>query len=158
MTATVNPTGFAYPSVDIERLFMSLAKSTFRSRFRLKGKDVSYLAAKGLDGMIDHARGFLEARLFPAHPANDGHQTPMRGHPVFVAQHATATCCRKCLAKWHGIAMGHPLTQVEQERVLGIIRLWLAKQIEEAGPICPETSTAQQGQLGLMDWQEQARA
>jgi len=156
IAATVNPTGFADPSVDVERLFASLAKSTFRSRFRLKGKDLSCLATKGLDGMIDHARGFLEARLFPAHPANDGHQTPMRGHPVFVAQHATATCCRKCLAKWHGITMGHPLTQAEQERVLGIIRLWLAKQIkqiEEAGPICTETSTsratAQQGQLGL---------
>ncbi len=25
----------------------------------------------------------------------------MKGHPVFVAQHATATCCRECIRKWH---------------------------------------------------------
>jgi hypothetical protein len=34
----------------------------------------------------------------------------MRGHPVFIAQHATATCCRGCLAKWHDIPAGRALT------------------------------------------------
>ncbi len=61
-------------------------------------------------------------------PANDGKQTPMRGHPVFTAQHATATCCRGCLAKWHGIEKRRQLTEAEIDYVVGVIRQWLAKQ------------------------------
>lgn len=41
--------------------------------------------------------------MAPKNIDNDGKQTPMRGHPVFIAQHATATCCRECLKKWHNI-------------------------------------------------------
>jgi len=44
-----------------------------------------------------HARDFVNECLAPELPKNDGKQTPMKNHPVFIAQHATATCCRKCL-------------------------------------------------------------
>ena len=130
--------------MEVDRLFDSLAKSKFRSRFRLKVKDLSYLTEKGLEVVMDHARAFLETRLFPAHPASDGKQTPMRGHPVFVAQHATATCCRTCLAKWHGIPAGLPVPQTEQERVLTVIRYWLMQQIQEEGPIDLKSSPSPQ--------------
>jgi hypothetical protein len=46
---------------------------------------------------------------------------------VFVAQHATATCCRSCLAKWHGIPAGHELTDEEQAHVVSAIERWLAR-------------------------------
>lgn len=46
-----------------------------------------------------HAKDFIANREAPAYIANDGKQTPMRGHPVFIAQRATATCCRECMAK-----------------------------------------------------------
>lgn len=111
-----------------DRLFEALARSKFRSRFKLAGKEQSYLAEKGLDEVMNHARRFLATRLFPAQPENDGKQTPMRGHPVFIAQHATATCCRKCLAQWHGIPPDRPMMQAEQDQVLGVIRAWLEKQ------------------------------
>lgn len=117
----------------LERLFDALARSKFRSRFKLRGKLLEYLTGKGLDEVMHHAEKFLEARLFPAQPANDGKQTPMRGHPVFVAQHATATCCRQCLAKWHGIPPGRSLSAEERDRVLLVIRTWLERQVEEAG-------------------------
>jgi hypothetical protein len=68
---------------------------------------------------------FIAKRLAPAEPSNDGRQTPMRGHPVFVAQHATATCCRSCLHKWHAIAAGRSLTPAEQEHVVAAIARWL---------------------------------
>ncbi|WP_251023391.1 DUF4186 family protein [Streptomyces sp. ISL-10] len=29
--------------------------------------------------------------------------------PVFVAQHATATCCRTCLERWHVVPAGRAL-------------------------------------------------
>ena len=71
-----------------------LARSAFRSRFHLTEKDKDYVRNKGLDTIEDHAREFIAKRLAPAEIANDGRQTPMRGHPVFIAQHATGCCCR----------------------------------------------------------------
>ena len=75
-------------------LWRRLQTSPFRARFRLNAKDQTYLDGKGLPLILSHARDFIDRRLAAAHPKNDGKQTPMRGHPVFVAQHATATCCR----------------------------------------------------------------
>jgi hypothetical protein len=78
---------------DPDELFVALARSKFRSRFRLGVKETSYLNEKTLDVVLEHGRRFVVERLADAQPRNDGRQTPMRGHPVFVAQHATATGC-----------------------------------------------------------------
>ena len=104
----------------------ALASSRFRRRFALGAYEREVLANKGLAAVVDHARDFVRRRLAPATPANDGRQTPFRGHPVFVAQHATATCCRSCLAKWHRIDAGRPLTPEEQAHVVTVIERWLA--------------------------------
>ena len=111
---------------DLDSVFDKLAGSAFRSRFRLNIKDRGYLTERGIDVVRSHARDFIAKRLAPAEPANDGRQTPMRGHPVFVAQHATATCCRSCLAKWHAIPAGRELTPDEQAHVVSAIERWLA--------------------------------
>jgi hypothetical protein len=110
---------------DLDELFAALRSSDFRSRFRLDPKDAAYLEQKGLPTVLEHAAKFVEERLAPAKPAKDGRQTPWRGHPVFVAQHATATCCRSCLAKWHGIEKGQPLTPEQIEYVVQVIQRWL---------------------------------
>jgi hypothetical protein len=78
--------------------------------------------------VLQHAADFIRDRLAPANPANDGKQTPMRGHPVFIAQHATATCCRSCLAKWHKIPPGRALSDKEVDYVVHVISAWLALQ------------------------------
>ena len=111
---------------EADDLFAALARSRFRSRFRLNLKDRADLQQKGLAVVLAHGRDFVERRLAPAEPANDGRQTPMRGHPVFVAQHATATCCRGCLAKWHGLPPGRPLDAAEQAYVVGVLERWLS--------------------------------
>jgi exodeoxyribonuclease V alpha subunit len=113
---------------DINNLFENLAKSKFRSHFRLKGREKAYLDAKGMETIMEHARHFIEQRLAPADIPNDGKQTPMRNHPVFIAQHATATCCRKCMEKWHGIPKGKTLDQEEIDYVAKVVRRWLNKQ------------------------------
>ncbi len=112
---------------DLNELFTALSKSAFRSKFQLQGKDLAYLHAKGMPTVIVHAEDFIAKRLAPAAPKNDGKQTPFRGHPVFVAQHATACCCRGCLEKWHGIAKGHALTADEQSYVIAVLERWLHK-------------------------------
>jgi len=91
---------------DLDELFAALAQSEFRSRFRLGQREQMQLAEKSLPVILEHARRLLAARLAPAEIPNDGRQTPLRGHPVFIAQHATGTCCRGCLQKWHFIPPG----------------------------------------------------
>ncbi len=112
---------------NLDGLFERLGRSAFRSRFRLRQKELEYLRGKGLDTVLEHARAFIDERLAPADIPNDGKQTPMRNHPAFIAQHATATCCRKCLEKWHGIPReGHELTPGERDYVVSVIRKWLS--------------------------------
>ena len=116
---------------DQDDLFSALARSKFRSRQRLGPKERAYLAEKTLPVILEHGRQFIAERLAPAAPKNDGRQTPMRGHPVFIAQHATATCCRGCLSKWHYIARGQPLSDEQIGYVLDVIARWLRGQAVE---------------------------
>jgi hypothetical protein len=112
---------------DLDELFAALETSDFRRRQKLDAKDRSYLASRGLETVLAHAADFVAKRLAPAEPRNDGKQTPWRGHPVFTAQHATATCCRGCLEKWHGIERGRELTGEEVAYVVAVLGRWLAE-------------------------------
>jgi hypothetical protein len=113
---------------DLDDLFAALAKSRFRSRFRLGPKERAYLAEKTLPVILEHGRQFVRERLAAAEPKNDGWQTPMRGHPIFIAQHATATCCRGCLKKWHRIPCGRELGDEEIGYVVAVLERWLIAQ------------------------------
>jgi hypothetical protein len=113
---------------DLDEVFERLGSSPFRRKFRLRAAEKEYLDRKGLDVVLTHGADFIAKRLAPAAPANDGKQTPMRNHPVFVAQHATATCCRGCLEKWHAIPKGRELSEQERRYVLDVIGRWLVSQ------------------------------
>jgi hypothetical protein len=111
----------------VNDLFAALRRSSFRQRFKLGASERAYLDAKGLPTVLAHATDFIAQRLAPASPRNDGKQTPFKGHPVFVAQHAPATCCRGCLAKWHRIEQGRVLTADEQAHAVAVIGRWLSE-------------------------------
>lgn len=114
---------------NLEELFARLANSKFRSGFMLKQKDKEYIREKGLDVIRSHAVDFIRERLAPAQIPNDGKQTPMKGHPAFVAQHATGTCCRNCLCKWHKIQPGIQLNERQQEYCVDVIMEWIRRQL-----------------------------
>ena len=114
------------------QLFDRLGNSRFRSSFHLKQKDIDYINEKGLDKIREHARDFIAKREAPAVILNDGKQTPMHGHPVFIAQHATATCCRGCIQKWHKISAGRELSQIQQEYLVDVIMTWIEKELNRA--------------------------
>ena len=110
-----------------------LEKSKFRRSFYLNKTDMEYIKEKGLDLIRLHAKDFVKTRLAPAYIPNDGRQTPMKGHPVFKAQHGTACCCRKCLKKWYRVKEGVVLTEEQQEKIVNLIMAWIEKQISLNG-------------------------
>lgn len=114
----------------VENALNRLAKSPFRAKFSLKAKDLKYVEDKGMETIQKHACDFIQSRLAPANPKNDGKQTPMKNHPVFIAQHATATCCRGCLEKWHKIPKDRQLSSQEIDFVVKLIMTWIEKQIK----------------------------
>lgn len=108
----------------LDSLFTKLSHSRFRSRFHLTGKDLEYFKSKDMDTILQHGMDFLNTRLAPANPKNDTKQTPFKGHRIFIAQHATATCCRECLEKWHGLERGKELREGEKMGILAVWRRW----------------------------------
>ena len=114
-----------------EDIFARLNRSAFRSRFKLSPADKDYVREKGVETIRRHAEDFVARRLAPADIPNDGRQTPMRNHPVFTAQHATATCCRQCFYKWHGVKPGVELSAEQQRYAVSLIMEWLRRQIEK---------------------------
>ncbi len=106
-----------------------LSRSKFRESFHLNDKDKKYIQEKGMALIKEHAVNFIDQRLAPSKILNDGKQTPMNGHPVFIAEHATATCCRKCLYKWHKIEQNKNLSEAEKTYIVNLIMAWIEKEI-----------------------------
>ena len=116
---------------DIAELLDFLGKSKFRGSFHLNRNMKEYIKEKGLDKIKSDAKDLIIKRISDAYPKNDGKQTPMRQvHPVFIAQHATATCCRECIRKWHKMQQGRELNQVQQEYLVDVIMTWIEREIK----------------------------
>ena len=112
----------------IKNILNRLSKSKFRSSFHLKDKDILYIEDKGIDKIRNHAYDFVTKRLADTSNVTDGKQTPMKGHPVFIAPHATGTCCRRCLEKWHYISKNKNMTDDDIKYVVDIIMSWIEKE------------------------------
>ena len=108
-----------------------LSKSTFRSSFHLRKYMIDYINEKGLEKVKDHAYDFIKQKLKPEEIKNDGKQMPMKGHPVFIAQHATGTCCRGCLEKWHHIPKGVELSDNQVNYVVELIMSWIINEYKK---------------------------
>jgi len=112
----------------VDEALKKLEGSKFRSSFYLAKKDKEYIEQKGMDTIRSHARDFVAQKLAPAEPLNDGKQTPMSGHPVFKAMHATGCCCRGCLNKWYRVPKETELTQDQQDRIVNLLIAWIEKK------------------------------
>ena len=116
--------------MNINEALERLNKSAFRSKFHLSQNDIEYIKAKGLDTVKQHAKDLIKKRLSPAYISNDGEQTPMRGHPVFIAQHACACCCRGCLNKWYRVPKNTQLTEIQQEKIVNLLMAWIEREYD----------------------------
>lgn len=117
----------------IDNALEKLQKSKFRSSFALDKKDIEYINAKGLKVIESHCRDFVHTRLAPKDIPNDGKQTPMRGHPVFKAQHACACCCRGCLNKWYNVRLNTELSPLQEDKIVNLLMAWITRQYKNYG-------------------------
>ena len=115
----------------MNEIFNRLSKSKFRSSFHLSEKDILYIDKIGLDNIRNHAYDFVNKKL-KIKPINDGKQTAFKGHPVFIAEHATATCCRGCIRKWYGIDENKELSDKEVHFIVNIIMKWIRDEYEKS--------------------------
>ena len=106
----------------------SLEKSKFRSSFHLNKKVIEYIDIKGLELVESHCNDFIDKNLKNYNKEKDGKQTPTKNHPVFVAQHATATCCRGCIEKWYHIPKEKVLQENEIKCIKAMIMEWITKE------------------------------
>ena len=113
----------------INNKLISLSKSKFRSSFHLRKYMINYINDKGMNIIESHTEDFIEKNLFKLLP-NDGKQTPMKGHPTFIAQHATATCCRGCIEKWYKIPKDRELSIKEKRFIKALIIEWINKELK----------------------------
>lgn len=118
-----------------EEIAPRLAQSKFRSRFRLGRRELVCIAEKGFPVIEAQCREIIRRRLGPAVIPNDGRQTPWRGHPCFIAQHATGCCCRGCLRKWHGIPEGRALSDEEISAIAALLLGWIRVHAAGAGEL-----------------------
>ena len=105
-----------------------LSKSKFRSSFHLNEKMISYINEKGMDTISNHLIDFINIKLSKYNKDSDGKQTPMKNHPVFIAQHACACCCRSCLEKWHHIPKEKDLTINEKNYIYCLLMRWIERE------------------------------
>jgi hypothetical protein len=108
----------------------AIGRHPFRAKFHLRGRERAIVQLRGMGAVRKHAEDLFAQRVAPAEPRKDGRQTPYRGHPVFVAQHATATCCRTCLERFHKIPKGHALDPHEEAYAVDVICRWIERELE----------------------------
>ncbi|MGM9849772.1 MAG: DUF4186 domain-containing protein [Bacilli bacterium] len=114
----------------IQNKLNKLSKSKFRSSFHLRKKEIEYIDKKGIEEIKKQTYEIINKRIKPEIIENDGKQTPMKNHPVFIGQHATATCCRGCIEKWHHIKKNKELTAHEIDFIVELIMEWIRRQYE----------------------------
>jgi len=113
----------------LSQALVKLSRSKFRGRFKLKDDMREIITEQGIDAIRAFAEKRIAETLAPAEPSNDGHQTPLKGHPVFLAQHATATCCRTCLNHWWRMPKGIAMTEAQQTKIVNLIMAWIDMQL-----------------------------
>jgi hypothetical protein len=122
-----NPADAAYT-------FAALKYELFRHHFwhvEIDLRAVNHARRKGKRGLQAAAEQRMRKAVGPAEPPFDGRQTPREGsgNVIYYAQHATASCCRKCIAEWHGIPRGRELTEDEIAYLTTLAMLYIDERL-----------------------------
>lgn len=119
---------------DVAHTFAALKHELIRHHtwhVAIDDQAAAHARRKGMVRLLAAARHRLEKSLAPAEPVRDGQQTPFLGNVIYLAQHATACCCRTCLEYWHAIPKGRPLTPGEVEYAYGLVEAYLRERLPD---------------------------
>jgi hypothetical protein len=108
---------------DVDYTFHALKFELIRHVYWHRNIDeraMNYAKRKGKLGLIETAEHFLRKYIAKPADAFSSISTSMDGNPIHYAQHATATCCRRCIEKWHGIP---PDRYLQEDEILYFLRL-----------------------------------
>ncbi|MCP5060245.1 MAG: DUF4186 family protein [bacterium] len=131
--------------LDVDHTFEALRFERIRHyawHLKFSQHAVNYARRAGYKGIEGRVRKRIRSAIGKAQPFRDGAQTPLGGkNPIYYAQHATATCCRRCLEYWHAIPQGNDLThdQIEYaaELVVNYLRLRLPDLTDHGESVPP---------------------
>ena len=122
---------------DLEYTVTSLERELIRHMYWHKALDqraINHARRKGLSGMREATLHRLELSVGAPRSelTRDGRQTPFQGNnAIYYAQHATATCCRRCIEAWHGIEREKPLSVEELGYMTDLVMYHIRKQIPD---------------------------
>lgn len=94
-------------------------------------RELNAARRKGRIGIRDALEKRIRSSVGSEKPFKDGAQTPWSGNVLYYAQHATACCCRTCIAEWHDIPAGRPLTEEEIQYLLELACLYIDNRIPD---------------------------
>jgi len=117
---------------DVKYTFKALKYEMVRHHYwhvDIDQKAINHARRKGIRGMKEAAEHLVRKKLSSAVPTFDGRQTPKDGNALFYAQHATASCCRKCVEYWHDIQYGRPLTETEIAYLSELLMLYVIDRL-----------------------------
>ena len=133
---------------DVKHTFQAMRTEWIRHYFwhvSIDSVAVDYAFRKGkqqlrerLAGRIRSAIGKSADQLF-----RDGAQTPLGTTPraeniMYFAQHATASCCRKCVEEWHSIPRNRVLSNEDIEYLTDLGMCYILERL----PTLPEDAAA----------------
>jgi len=117
---------------DVNYTFKALKYELWRHYYwhiEIDERAINHARRKGSQGMREAAEKRIRNSVADAKPFRDGMQTPKEGNALYYAQHATATCCRKCIEDWHGIPSGQALTDDQIVYFVELIMLYIQERL-----------------------------
>ncbi len=123
---------------DADHTFASLRLELIRHYFwhvPISRRAITHALRKGKLLLRSSAATQIRRLIGSAMPFRDGYQTyredSPRANAIHYAQHATASCCRKCLEEWHGIPQGRELSDDEISYLTSLAMLYVDERIPE---------------------------
>ena len=127
---------YQHDLTDVTYTFDALKFEMIRHHFwhvDIDEKAVNYARRKGISGLEVAIPSRIRKSVGSGNNPYDGRQTPMAGsgNPIHYAQHATASCCRKCMEYWHGISPNRDLTENEIDYLAELAMLYIKDRLPD---------------------------
>jgi uncharacterized heparinase superfamily protein len=123
---------------DVSYTFQALRYELIRHHFwhiQLSQRAINYARRKGKRALRHAAEHQIRKLIGDAEHPREGRQTPRETSPhanaIHYAQHATASCCRRCVAEWHGIVEGRALSEAEISYLTELAMLYINDRLPD---------------------------